>query len=177
MPSEYATYRLGLTARIRSATDDLAWTVRGATSAMLAYRPGPADWSIHEHLSHVRDMDQEFFLPLLRWATVAHMLDPRDYSRREWHEKRYRPEEPLTSIMDGLARIRDEELLIFRDMSDLAWTRYREDTRWGPVTCEWIAETIYRHTLDHLQGIVALLQDLHLGALAPAAQPAPGREA
>lgn len=176
MPSEYATYRTGLTSRLRAVTDDLSWAVRGATASMLAYRPGPAEWTIHEHLSHLRDMEQEVYLPLLRWATVPDMLDPRDYSRREWHERRYRADESLTSIMDDVGRIRDEELLIFRDMGDLAWTRYREDTRWGPLTCEWVAELMYRHTLDHLQGVMALLQDQHLAALAPARASARGVE-
>jgi len=176
VPSEYATYRTGLTSRLRAATDDLAWAVRGATASMLAYRPSPDEWTIHEHLSHLRDMEQEVYLPLLRWATVPEMLDPRDYSRKEWHERRYRPEESLTSIMDDIGRIRDEELLIFRDMGDLAWTRYREDTHWGPLTCEWIAELMYRHALDHLQCVMALLQDQHLGALAPARASARGTD-
>ncbi len=169
MPSEYATYRMALTSRLRAASDDVAWAVRGATSAMITFRPRADDWTIHEHMSHVRDMEQEVFLPLLRWATVPDMLDPRDYSRREWREHRYRPDEPLGSIMGDIGRIRDEQLVIFREMSDATWVRYREDTRWGPLTCEWIAELIYRHSLDHLQAIMALLQDLHLNALAPAA--------
>ena len=35
-------------------------------------------------------------------------------------------------VMDDVARMRDEELAIFRDMSDILWARYRTDTRWGP---------------------------------------------
>ena len=97
------------------------------------------------------------------------MLDPLDYSRRDWHERRYKPEEPLPRIMDDIQRIRDEELLVFRDMSDGTWTRFRTDTRWGPLTCQWIAELMYRHILDHLQGIMALKQDLHLAELQPPA--------
>jgi hypothetical protein len=120
-------------------------------------------------------MEREVYLPLLRWATVPEMLDPRDYSRREWHERRYRPDEPLAAIMEDVNRIRDEELVIFRDMSDMVWTRYRTDTRWGPLTCEWMAELMYRHSLDHLQCVMALLQDFHLSALAAPAQPPSAR--
>jgi len=158
--SETGTYRSELTARLRSATDDIAWVVRGLLEEQAHYR-------IHEHLSHLRDMEQEVYLPLLRWATVPEMLDPRDYSRREWRERRYDPKEPLAAIMADLQRMRDEELAIFRGMGDATWTRYRTDTRWGPLTCQWIAEVMYRHTLDHLQGIMGLVQDLHLAALEP----------
>ncbi len=115
----------------------------------------------------MRDMEQEVYLPLLRWATVPDMLDPRDYNRREWRERRYRADEPLAAIVNDIAKIRDEELLVFRDMSDLTWTRIRTDTRWGPLTCQWIAELMYRHVLDHLQNVMGLLQDLHLAAVRP----------
>ncbi len=167
--SETSNYRAELTSRIRAATEDLAWAVRGLSPAKVAYHPESGDeWSIHEHLSHVLDIEQQVFLPLLRWATVPEMLDPLDYNRREWHERRYQPETPVGNVVNEIARIRDEELLIFRDMTDGAWSRYRDDTRWGPLTCQWIAELIYRHTLDHLQGIMALRQDLNLMALQPA---------
>jgi chaperone required for assembly of F1-ATPase len=165
--SETATYRSELTARLRLATDDLAWAVRLLSNDQLAYRPSEEEWSVHEHLSHLRDMEQEVYLPLLRWATVPEMLDPLDYSRREWHERRYRPNEAASATMNEIMRMRDEELLIFRDMSDHTWTRWRNDTRWGPLTCQWIAELMYRHVLDHLQCIMALRQDIHIEALRP----------
>jgi hypothetical protein len=165
--TETAAYRSELISRLRSATDDLAWAVRGLTPAQYSYRPPQDEWSIHEHLAHLRDMEQEVYLPLLRWATVPDMLDPLDYSRRDWHEHRYQADEPLSAVMDDVARMRDEELAIFRDLTDMAWTRYRTDTRWGPLTCQWLAELMYRHVLDHLQGIMALRQDLNLAALQP----------
>lgn len=167
MTSEITSYRTELTSRIRSVTDDLGWSVRNLSAGKLAYSPSDGDWCIHEHLAHLRDMEQEVYLPLLRWATVPEMLDPLDYSRREWHEQRYRPDEPVAEILDEIARIRDEELAIFRDLTDVSWTRYRTDTRWGPLTCQWIAELVYRHALDHLQCIMALRQDLNLAAAAP----------
>ena len=165
--SETSTYRTELTSRLRSATDDIAWSIRGLPSSATTYTPSATEWSIHEHLAHLRDMEQEVYLPLLRWATVPEMLDPLDYSRRDWHEHRYKPNESMTAILDDLSRIRDEELAIYRDMADHVWTRFRTDTRWGPLTCQWLAELMYRHALDHLQCIMALRQDIHLDAMQP----------
>jgi hypothetical protein len=165
--SETSTYRSELIARIRAATDDLAWAVRGLPPADQQYRPNANEWTIHQHVSHMRDMEEAVYLPLLRWATVPEMLDPLDYNRRDWLERRYDPEEALSHVLNDLVRIRDEELMVFRDMTDGTWTAFRTDTRWGPLTCQWIAELIYRHALDHLQGIMALKQDLHLAALQP----------
>jgi hypothetical protein len=165
--SETATYRTELTSRLRAATDDFAWAGRGLSGEQAAYKPSNSEWSIHEHMSHVRDMEREVYLPLLRWATIPEMLDPLDYNRRDWHERRYEESERLAAISADILRIRDEELAIFREMSDLTWTRYRTDTRWGPLTCQWIAELMYRHALDHLQGLMGLRQDLNLAALQP----------
>jgi hypothetical protein len=165
--SETSNYRTELTSRLRLVTDDLAWAVRNLPRADLGYKPSDAEWSIHEHMSHLRDMDKEVMLPLLRWATVPEMLDPLDYNRREWHAFRYDADESVHSLVNDIQRMRDEELLIFRDMPDHVWSRWRTDTRWGPLTCQWVAETLYRHALDHLQGIMALRQDIHLSALQP----------
>ena len=162
-----ATYRAELSARLRQVTDDIAWLVRGTSEEQSHYKPADYEWSLHEHLSHLRDMEQEVYLPLLRWATVPEMLDPLDYSRRDWHTSRYRPMEPLTSIVADIQRIRDEELSVFREMNDITWTKFRDDTRWGPLTCQWVAELMYRHGLDHLQGMMALKQDLNLATLQP----------
>lgn len=165
--TETATYRFELLTRLRLAGDDLAWAVRGLDRRDLHYSPGRGEWSMHEHLAHLRDMEQEVYLPLLRWATVPDMLDPLDYSRREWHDRRYSSDEPVGSILNEIGRMRDEELAIFREMDDVTWTRLQTDTRWGPVTCQWIAELMYRHVLDHLQGVMGLRQDLHLAARQP----------
>lgn len=164
---QLATYRTELAARLRAVTDDIAWIARGTSEDQGHYKPADYEWSLHEHLSHLRDMEQEVYLPLLRWATVPHMLDPLDYSRRDWHDKRYKPLEPIGSIINDIQRIRDEELAIFRTMNDQTWTKFREDTRWGPLTCQWVAELMYRHALDHMQGMMALKQDLNLATLQP----------
>lgn len=166
--SETATSRSELTSRLRAVTEDLAWAARGLSPQKWSYKPDEAEWSIHEHFSHVLDIEEQVFLPLLRWATVPDMLDPLDYNRRDWHEARYREDTPLIDVVNNIARLRDEELAIYRDMSDTTWTKYREDTRWGPLTCQWVCETVYRHSLDHLQGIMALRQDLNLMSLQPA---------
>jgi hypothetical protein len=167
--SDIGTYRGELTARLRLITEDFAWAAQDLDAEGLRYKPSDSDWSIHEHVSHLRDMEQEVYLPLLRWATVPDMLDPRDYNRRDWHEHRYRPDEPLSAMLADLARMRDEEVAVFREMDDATWVRWREDTRWGPVTCQWIAELMYRHVLDHLQGVMALRQDINLEAWRPVA--------
>jgi hypothetical protein len=167
--TDVGTYRTELAARIGLIGDDIAWAIRGIDGAAEHYRPADGDWSVHEHLAHLRDMEQEVYLPLLRWATVPDMLDPKDYSRRDWHERRYRPGEPLAAIYTDFSRMRDEALSIFREMDDATWTRWREETRWGPLTCEWIAELMYRHALDHLQCLMALRQDMDLERNRPGA--------
>ena len=93
--SETMLYRRELTSRLVNATEDIAWIIRGLGRDHAAYSPAPGEWSIHEHLAHLRDMEEQVYLPLLRWATVPDMLDPRAYNRRDWHEERYDPDEPI----------------------------------------------------------------------------------
>lgn len=164
--SSASAYREALIDRIRTATDDLGWAIAPLDEDAARYRPARDEWSIHEQLAHLVDMEQEVYLPLLRWASLPEMLDPRDYNRHEWRERRYRPDVPLLDLFVEFQRIRDEETGIFANMDDATWLALRRDTRWGPLTCQWIAQLIYRHALDHLQGMMALRQDLDLAAAA-----------
>ena len=50
-----ATYRAELSARLRQVTDDIAWVVRGTIEDQAHYKPADYEWSMHEHLSHLRD--------------------------------------------------------------------------------------------------------------------------
>ena len=60
----------------------MGWAVRSLTAEQLHYSASPSEWSVHQNLSHLRDMEERVYLPLLRWATVPDMLDPATYSRR-----------------------------------------------------------------------------------------------
>lgn len=165
--SETANYRTELLSRVRATSEDLGWAVRAMTREQIDYTPSSSEWTVHQNLAHLRDMEERVYLPLLRWATVPGMLDPADYSRQQWLEQRYDDEETVVELLQDLERMRDEEFGIFRDMNDVTWTRYRTDTRWGPLSCQWIAEVMYRHVLDHLQTVMGLRQDIHLAAMAP----------
>ena len=158
-------YRTQLLARLRATTVDLAWAVRDLPRDQHHWTPAPDEWSIHQQFAHLVDMEEQVYLPLLRWATVPDMLEPADYSRRAWREERYDPVVDLGELVAALGRLRDEEFDVFRQVDDVAWTRLRRESCWGPLTCQWIAEVLYRHALDHLQGLMALRGDLHLAAL------------
>src|SRR5690606_8450724 len=107
--SQISGYRAALLARIRQITDDLEWILGEVGVNDLHQRPTIDDWSIHEHVAHVRDMDREVIVPLLRWATIPDMLGPRPYSRKEWRERRYDDGEPVAMILGDIRRMREEE--------------------------------------------------------------------
>ena len=158
------TYRTDLVVRIGAATEDLAWGCGGLTQADSLYQPSEEEWSIHKNVAHLLDVEEQVYLPLLRWATLPGLLDPLDYNRGEWMSTRYEPADPLPQLVAGIRRVREEELEILGSIPGGEWDRFRaqDETRWGPLTIQWISELIYRHTLDHLQQVMALRQDLGL---------------
>ncbi len=160
-----AEYRTQLIARLRATTADLAWAVRDIPADQHHWTPDGDEWSIHEHVAHLVDMEERVYLPLLRWAAIPEMLEPAVYNRRVWRDERYDADLPLGDLMEQLSRVRDEEYDVFRELDDNAWQRLRKDETWGTVTCQWIAEVVYRHVLDHLQGVMGLRGDLSLAAL------------
>tara|TARA_B110000263_G_scaffold146688_1_gene127245 strand:- start:157 stop:669 length:513 start_codon:yes stop_codon:yes gene_type:complete len=156
-----------LLTRIRSIADDFVWITHDLTPDLIHFQLegddiGDEGWSIHQHFSHVVDIEREVSLPLLRWLVLPEMLEPAPYSRKEWLETRYDHQISLPHLIIDLNRIREEELEILETISKEAWHDLRTESSWGPVTCQWVAELIYRHSLDHLQCIVAILQERHL---------------
>ena len=160
-----AEYRTQLMARLRATTADLAWAARDLPTDQLLWTPDTEEWSIHEHVAHLVDMEERVYLPLLRWAAIPDMLEPADYSRRVWLDERYDARVAIGDLVEQLNRLRDEEFDVFRELDDNAWLRVRDDGHWGPLNCQWIAEVVYRHSLDHLQGVMGLRGDVNLAAL------------
>ena len=93
------------------------------------------------------------------------MLEPADYNRRVWRDERYEATVPLGDLMEQLGRVRDEQFDVFRELDDNTWLSLRDDGHWGPVSCQWVAEVVYRHALDHLQGVMGLRSDINLASL------------
>ncbi|MXY37045.1 MAG: DinB family protein, partial [Dehalococcoidia bacterium] len=69
-----AEYRTQLVARLRATTADLSWAVRDLPGDQHHWTPDSAEWSIHEQVSHLVDMEERVYLPLLRWAAIPEML-------------------------------------------------------------------------------------------------------
>ena len=157
-----AVYRKQLIDRLRLSTEDLAWAVSDLSHDDLRWTSGNGEWSIHEQLSHLVDMEERFFLPLLRWAAVPEMLEPADYNRRVWRDERYNDKTPLRTLTRQMERLRDEESEVLAQLDDQAWLKVQEGGSWSPVTCQWIAEVTFRHALDHLQGVLGVRGDLQL---------------
>ena len=61
--------------------------------------------------------------------------------------------------------MREEEFEILTEIPQENWYNLREASAWGPVTFKWVAELIYRHSLDHLHCIMAIIQECHLDAV------------
>ncbi len=159
-----------LLTRIRSVVDDFVWAVHDLSPELLHFqlketRSGSENWSIHQHLSHVVDLEKEVSLPLLRWLVLPDMLEPAPYSRKEWMADRYDYELSSPHLIVELNRVREEEFEILTEIPQENWYNLREASAWGPVTCQWVAELIYRHSLDHLHCIMAIIQERHLDAV------------
>ncbi|HCV00093.1 MAG TPA: hypothetical protein DGL25_02730, partial [Dehalococcoidia bacterium] len=98
-------YRTQLIARLRATNADLSWAVRDVPGEQHHWAPDGDEWSIHEHVAHLVDMEERFYLPLLRWAAIPDMLEPANYSRRLWRDERYDASSPLGAQMEQLGRV------------------------------------------------------------------------
>ena len=143
MPDKLTTLRL-----LRDSADDLAREAGMISREGQLWRPKEGEWSVHECLAHLRDIERQVFL--VRVGRIAREDRPRleffdevAYHREHWNEA-----EPLDSILGDYRSARAEIVSLLEGAPD--WSRIGVHATRGPIALEWQADYALGHTWEHL---------------------------
>lgn len=147
---ELAGYRQALLERFTSIVGDMTQLAAcidqdGASAS--------GDWeagTLHRVLAHLRDKEAQFYFPAIQrilnetWPQLA------GFDSMGWMEAHYRPDEPISSILEEYARLRQLELDWLHSLSELDWNRLGWHPYWGWRTLQWWVEQSLAHARRHL---------------------------
>jgi len=147
---ELAAYRQALLERFTAIIGDMT---RAAACVDQDGASGSEDWeawNLHQVLAHLRDKEAQFYsLAIQRilnetWPQLA------GFDSMGWMAGHYRPDEPISSILEEYARLRQLELDWLYSLSELDWNRLGWHPYWGWRTLQWWVEKSLAHARRHL---------------------------
>jgi DinB superfamily len=144
---------------VEETTDAIRQLVNGVAQDQVTCKPSEQDWSILEHICHLRDIEQEGYTarvekilshdrPFLADLDGDKLAAERDYNHQ-----------PFDRAWQSFIAARENNLRTFRDLSDEQMSRSAMFENVGVITLAQLIRMMGEHDREHLQ---------QLGALSPA---------
>jgi hypothetical protein len=147
MPDRHTTLRL-----LRHSAHDLVREVGQTPPESRLWRPAEGEWSVHECLTHLRDVESQIFLPRIRRTLQEDRPRLELFDEEAYHREHWNADEPLEAILAGYVNARAEIVGLLADAPD--WTRQGVHAARGPISLQWQADYTLGHTWEHLSQIM-----------------------
>jgi DinB family protein len=146
-------YRAELLARLERQPAELAGAVNVVPEGEWTARRVSDGYTLHQLAAHVRDLEALAFLPRLRRILTEDYPALDAFPSHHWSAESYRPDEPMTDILAGFTRAREEALARLHSLPAEGWGRTGFHPPSGPRTAQWWAERMYTHVQEHVDEI------------------------
>ena len=156
---ELYAYRKNLLASLAGIVAELQQTAVSIPANAWHTPPAPGQPTPHHTLAHLRAVEAQAISVRLR-----RILDESEpylplFDDDGWMAAHYDPAEPVQSILDDYARLRQQELTWLQDLPPITWNRTARHPWWGVRALQWWVEQCL------------LVARQHLEQLAPAGKP------
>ena len=136
---------------LRAQSHQLAREISLMPADAVLWKPAPAEWSVHECLSHVRDIERNVFLVRISRVVKEDRpalpnFDEAAYQRDHWNAA-----EPVRDLLADFVADRASEVALLETAD---WARTGDHEVRGPLTLDWLATYTVNHTWEHLSQIM-----------------------
>jgi HAD superfamily hydrolase (TIGR01549 family) len=138
---------------LRTTPAVLQYFCQGKHAAELSVRPAEGEWSPGEVLCHLRDVEQEVFLPRLHKVTQEDnpFLSGRDTDR--WaEERRYIEQDGLQALRD-FTQTRMEQLVLLEGLKAEEWSLSARHAIFGPTQLHELVNITAGHDRLHIRQV------------------------
>lgn len=111
----------------------------------------PADWNAHQVIVHMRDVNQQVYLP--RLARIVNEENPtfENFDGDAWMETHYMADEPAGKILKDFSNGCQNTFNIVKDLPSAGWNRPGTHPTLGKHTLQWWLERTLAHISEHLE--------------------------
>jgi len=148
---ELYAYRQNLLANLEGIVSELSQAAAAMPDAGWHTPAAAGQLTPHQVLAHLRALESQAIMVRLR-----RILDEDEpylplFDDDEWMAANYDPAEPVQSILDGYASLRQQELSWLKDLPSAAWNRTARHPWWGVRALQWWVEQCLLMARQHLE--------------------------
>jgi hypothetical protein len=143
MPDRATTLAL-----LRQTAADLERELAQTPPDQALWRPKDGEWSAHECLAHLRDVERLIFLYRIRRTVNEDRPNLEAFDEVAYHREHWNPAEPAADMLADYLDSRREIIALLEAAPD--WSRHGLHAARGPVSLEWQADYTIAHTWDHM---------------------------
>ena len=142
--------RKTLIERYARQSDELAQRIKGIPASEILHPTKQAEWSAHQLLVHVRDVEAQAYQP--RLERILSQANPHfeDFDAEGWMRIHYRPSEPAPAVLADFAAARLRGMALIEKMAAEDWQRPGTHPETGPRSFEWWMIRAVEHAQEHL---------------------------
>jgi len=154
---ELHVYRQQLLLRLEQIPAGYESALRTAVEADIHPQMLTLNWSLHQHLAHVRDAEKILFLPAIQRILDEEKPRLAEFDHKEWMATHYQAEELFENILQEIAILHRRFTQTLDDMAANGWGRPGRHPRLGLRTLQWWVERCLAHAEEHLTQIKELI--------------------
>ena len=115
------------------------------------WKPKPDEWSAHECLTHLRDIERNVFR--LRMERIVNEDNPTlvFFDEAAYQKEHWTPDESIQDILADFVADRAAEVALLENAD---WSRTAVHPVRGSITLNWLADYTLGHTWEHLSQIM-----------------------
>ena len=131
--------------------------LQGVPDQVLRQRPAPEKWSVLEQVAHLSDVE------IVVGFRVRFVLGADDgvpivaFDQDRWQAAFRYNERELAPTLDAFRAARENNLRLYRSLSEAEWEKYGMHSERGKETVRRLAEMAAGHDINHLQQIEKIL--------------------
>ena len=142
------TYLLRL---LRAQSHQLIHEVNLMPGDAALWKPEPTEWSVHECLTHLRNIERHVFLwridKIVKEDNPAlPFFDEVAHQKEHWN-----PNESIQTMLADFVTDRAAEVALLEKAD---WSRPGQHPVRGPIALDWLANYVVNHTWEHLSQIM-----------------------
>lgn len=149
----------GLSSVLQATPAGLSTITSGLDPSSWKYRPKSDEWSITEIVCHLRDIDREINLPLLKSVLQIEDISPIEIDLNPFMNETNYYRENGSGALSEFVEIRTELLALLSTISGDDWNQVMRHAISGPTTTKDMVAFIAKHDQTHIQQVFAALQN------------------
>jgi hypothetical protein len=143
-------YRQHLVSRFAAQPAELRASLGGLSPAQALAPLAPGEWSAHQVLAHLLQVEQQAFAPRIRRMLEETEPELPSFDPEMWMQANYDPSATVEALLEAFQTARAESVDRVRGLDLSGWNRGGYHAERGRRTLQWWVEYAATHAQEHL---------------------------